>query len=82
MSIPTCRHNPCTRPAKPAGRFCSPRCRAAWNRENQGVIPARVQSVSRCGNGDTVVSVRVHGEEWHRITDWRPGLDVELLEGE
>lgn len=77
----TCHHTSCTRPAKPGGRFCSPAHRAAWNRENAGVVPARVQSVSRCGNGDAVLSVRVHADEWHRAYTWKPGDGVELLEG-
>lgn len=77
----TCQHATCTRPAKPGGRFCSPKHRAAWNRENGGVVPARVQSHSLTQNGDTVLVVRVQAADAHRVADWKPTKGVELLEG-
>lgn len=75
-----CQFDTCTRPAKPGGRFCSPKHRAAWSRENAGVIPARVQSISPTANGDRVVVVRVQAAQAHRIADWLPCKDIELLE--
>jgi len=77
-----CEFTTCTRPAKPGGRFCSPKHRAAWNRQHGGVIPARVQSISPTQNGDRVVVVRVQATHAHRIADWCPCRDVELLDGD
>lgn len=78
----TCAYTTCTRPAKPGGRFCSPKHRAAWNRENAGVVPARVQSHSLTQNGDVVLVVRVREADAHRVADWKPTKGVELLEGD
>jgi hypothetical protein len=75
-----CEHDGCNKPTKPGGRFCSAVHRAAWSRENRGVIPTRVQSVSKCANGDAVVCVRVLADQWPRIVDWCPGIGLDLLE--
>ena len=77
-----CALESCRKPAKPGGRFCCPKHRAAWNRENGGVVPARVQSLPPTANGDLVLVVRVRGHAADRVRAWRPSMDVEVMERE
>lgn len=65
---------------KPGQVFCSPKCRASWNRDNAGVVPGRIQSASPAADGATVVVVRVPAHDRGRVSLWLPGKDVEILE--